>query len=252
VDCFGLRPGAALPAGQLVDVAVRRAKMAPTSAALIHLPPEELHAGCLQLPDGGGEIVDHEADDGTGGEVRVVLVAWAKHFERAAVRQLEGGEVGPFLAGGQPEDGLEECHHGGVLAGPRARPANALDPHACPLPAQVLRARDPATSPPTSNRGRPPPRRRAGDRLGVVINPRIALGQVGVTSTSGPKLRVWVTGADPGVPGRGRQRPTLRGMASGHDRMRRGELLGLRWTDIDLDAGVVRVAQARVRAGTRW
>jgi hypothetical protein len=36
--------------------------MAPTSAALIHLPPEQLHAGCLQLPHGGGEIVDHEAD----------------------------------------------------------------------------------------------------------------------------------------------------------------------------------------------
>jgi hypothetical protein len=30
--------------------------------------------------------------------------------------------------------------------------------------------------------------RRAGDRLGVDINPRIALGQVGVTSTSGPEL----------------------------------------------------------------
>jgi len=44
--------------------------------------------------------------------------------------------------------------------------------------AQVLCARDPAT-PPTSNRGCPPPRRRAGDRLGVVdINPRIGLGQV--------------------------------------------------------------------------
>jgi integrase len=33
--------------------------------------------------------------------------------------------------------------------------------------------------------------------------------------------------------------------------MRRGELLGLRWADIDLDAGVVRIAQARVRAGNR-
>jgi integrase len=33
--------------------------------------------------------------------------------------------------------------------------------------------------------------------------------------------------------------------------MRRGELLGLRWEDIDLDAGVVRVAQARVRAGNQ-
>jgi integrase len=33
--------------------------------------------------------------------------------------------------------------------------------------------------------------------------------------------------------------------------MRRGELLGLRWEDIDLDTGVVRVAQARVRAGNQ-
>jgi integrase len=33
--------------------------------------------------------------------------------------------------------------------------------------------------------------------------------------------------------------------------MRRGELLGLRWVDVDLDIGVVRVAQARVRAGNQ-
>jgi integrase len=33
--------------------------------------------------------------------------------------------------------------------------------------------------------------------------------------------------------------------------MRRGELLGLRWEDIDLDNGVVRVARARVRAGNQ-
>jgi integrase len=33
--------------------------------------------------------------------------------------------------------------------------------------------------------------------------------------------------------------------------MRRGELLGLRWMDVDLDSGAVRVAQARVRAGNR-
>jgi hypothetical protein len=82
--------------------------MAPTAAALIHLPPEELHTGCVQLPHGAGQIVDHEADNGTGREMLVVPVAWAKHFEGAALRQSEGGEVGPFLAGGQPEDGLEE------------------------------------------------------------------------------------------------------------------------------------------------
>jgi integrase len=33
--------------------------------------------------------------------------------------------------------------------------------------------------------------------------------------------------------------------------MRRGELLGLRWEDVDLDVGVVRIVQARVRAGNR-
>jgi hypothetical protein len=59
---------AALSAGQLVDVAVRRAKVAPPPAALVHLPAEELYTGCLQLPHGGGEIVDHEADDRTGGK----------------------------------------------------------------------------------------------------------------------------------------------------------------------------------------
>jgi hypothetical protein len=62
-----IRPGdmtAALAAGELVDVAVRRAKMAPTAAALIHLPTEELHTGRLQLPHGAGEILDHKADQG--------------------------------------------------------------------------------------------------------------------------------------------------------------------------------------------
>jgi hypothetical protein len=71
--------------------------MAPPAAALIHLPAEELHPGCLQLPHGAGEIVDDEADDGTGGEVLMVLVAWAEHLERAPLRELEGGEVGPLL-----------------------------------------------------------------------------------------------------------------------------------------------------------
>jgi integrase len=33
--------------------------------------------------------------------------------------------------------------------------------------------------------------------------------------------------------------------------MRRGELLGLRWADVDFDSGVVRIAQARVRAGNQ-
>jgi hypothetical protein len=56
----------ALPAGQLVDVAVRRAKVVPPPAPLVHLPTEELHTGCLQLPHGGSEIVDHEANDRTG------------------------------------------------------------------------------------------------------------------------------------------------------------------------------------------
>jgi hypothetical protein len=104
-----IRPGdktAALPAGELIDVAVRRAKVTPTAAVLIHLLAEALHTGCLQLPHGAGEIVDDEADDGTGGEVLVVLVGWAEHLERASLRELEGGEVRPLLACGQPEDRL--------------------------------------------------------------------------------------------------------------------------------------------------
>jgi hypothetical protein len=95
---------AALPAGELIDVAVRRPKMAPTAAALVHLPAQQLHPGCLQLSHGGGEIVDDEADDGTGGEVFVGLVGWAEHLKGASLRELEGGEVRSLLAGGQPED----------------------------------------------------------------------------------------------------------------------------------------------------
>jgi integrase len=34
--------------------------------------------------------------------------------------------------------------------------------------------------------------------------------------------------------------------------MRRSELLGLRWTDVDLDAGTVRVTRRRIRVGPGW
>ena len=83
--------------------------MAPSAAALAHLPAQELHPDCLQLPHRGGEIVDQEADHGTGGEVLAVLVAQAEHLEGASLGELEGGEVGLLLAGGQAEDRLEEC-----------------------------------------------------------------------------------------------------------------------------------------------
>jgi integrase len=33
--------------------------------------------------------------------------------------------------------------------------------------------------------------------------------------------------------------------------MRRGEVLGLRWTDVDLEAGTLAVRSTRVRAGNR-
>src|SRR5512132_1942017 len=99
---------AALPAGQLIDVAVRRPKVAPPAAALVHPPAQQLHPGCLQLPHGAGEILDDEADHGTGGEVLVVLVGWAEHLEGAPLRELEGSEVGPLLARGQPEDRSEK------------------------------------------------------------------------------------------------------------------------------------------------
>src|SRR5919106_4170977 len=143
-----LRPGdktAALAAGELIDVAVRRPKMAPTAAALIHLPAQELGTRCLQLPHGAGEILDHKAHDGTGGEVLMVLVGWAEHLEGAPLRELEGGEVGPLLARGQPEDPLEEGHHGRVLACSRACPTNALDPHGC---SPLLRCLAPGILPP--------------------------------------------------------------------------------------------------------
>ena len=38
--------------------------MAPSAGALVHLPAQELHPDCLQLPHRGGEIVDQEADRG--------------------------------------------------------------------------------------------------------------------------------------------------------------------------------------------
>ena len=80
--------------------------MAPTAAALIHLPAQELHPGCLQLPHGAGEIIDHKADHGTGGEVLMVLVGWAEHLEGApsgswkgavasAVRERPAGRLSP-------------------------------------------------------------------------------------------------------------------------------------------------------------
>jgi hypothetical protein len=93
---------AALPAGELIDVAVRRPKVAPPTAALVHLPAQQLHPSCLQLPHGGAEILDHKANHGTGGEVPVVLVAGAEYLEGAPLGELEGGEVRGLLAGGQP------------------------------------------------------------------------------------------------------------------------------------------------------
>jgi hypothetical protein len=78
--------------------------------------------------------------------VLVVLVAQAEHLEGASLGELEGGEVGLLLAGGQAEDRLEECPQGRVLACPGAYPTNALDPRPCRSPAQELGVRDPATS----------------------------------------------------------------------------------------------------------
>src|SRR4030095_6873272 len=93
------------------------------------LPPQQLPPSALQHSHGGGEILDHEADHGTGGEVLVVLVGWAEHLKGAPLRELEGGEVRSLLAGGQPEDRLKEGHHGAVLACPGACPPDARDPH---------------------------------------------------------------------------------------------------------------------------
>ena len=87
--------------------------MTPPAAVLIHLPAQQLDPCCLQLPHSAGEIVHHKADHRSGGEVLVVLVAGAEHLEGAALRELEGGEVGLLLAGGQPEDRLEECPRAG-------------------------------------------------------------------------------------------------------------------------------------------
>jgi hypothetical protein len=110
-------------------------------------PPaaQELHPDCLQLPHRGGEIVDRKP---TTGLVEKCSWSWsprAEHLEGASLGELEGGEVGLLLAGGQAEDRLEECPQGRVLACPGAYPTNALDPHPCRSPAQELGVRDPAT-----------------------------------------------------------------------------------------------------------
>jgi integrase len=88
------------------------------------------------------------------------------------------------------------------------------------------------------------------ERWGLVS--RNAARLADVPAVARPKLRVWSPQ---------QTRAFLRAVAS--DRlfaawllaattgMRRGELLGLRWTDVDLDVGVLRVAQARVRAGNQ-
>jgi integrase len=88
------------------------------------------------------------------------------------------------------------------------------------------------------------------ERWGLVS--RNAARLADVPAVARPKLRVWSPE---------QTRAFLRAVAS--DRlfaawllaattgMRRGELLGLRWTDVDLDVGVLRVAQARVRAGNQ-
>jgi hypothetical protein len=62
----------------------------------------------------------------------------AEHLEGASLGELEGGEVGLLLAGGQAEDRLEECPQGRVLACPGAYPTNALDPHPCRSPLRSL------------------------------------------------------------------------------------------------------------------
>jgi hypothetical protein len=85
----------------------------------------------------------------TTGPVEKCSWSWsprAEHLEGASLGELEGDEVGLLLAGGQAEDRLEECPQGRVLACPGAYPTNALDPHPCRSPAQVLGVRDPATS----------------------------------------------------------------------------------------------------------
>jgi integrase len=88
------------------------------------------------------------------------------------------------------------------------------------------------------------------ERWGLVS--RNAARLADVPAVARPKLRVWSPE---------QTRAFLRAVAS--DRlfaawllaattgMRRGELLGLRWTDVDLDVGVLRVAQVRVRAGNQ-
>jgi hypothetical protein len=173
--------GAALPAGQLVDVAVRRTKMAPPAAALIHLPAQEFHAGFLQLPDGGGEILDHEADDGTGGDVRM---SWSRGPNTSNVPpsgSWKAAKSDPSWLVASPRTAWRNATMAGYsLVLVPAQPMRLTRILASPL----LRWFAPAILPRRRQHPTAIARRRGvvqATRLASLINPRIALGQVGVT-----------------------------------------------------------------------
>src|SRR4029450_4889345 len=113
--------------GELIDVAVWCTEMAPSLAAIVDVPAEQLHASLLQLRHGSGEVLDHKADHRAAREVQVVLIAGAEHLEGVARGQVQDREVWRFARQGQPEDGCKELHHGAVVAGPGACPTDPCD-----------------------------------------------------------------------------------------------------------------------------
>jgi integrase len=73
-----------------------------------------------------------------------------------------------------------------------------------------------------------------------------------VPAVARPKLRVWSPEQTRGfLSAVASDRLFAAWLLAATTGMRRGELLGLRWADVDLDVGVLRVTQARVRAGNQ-
>jgi hypothetical protein len=123
-------PGRFAAPGSARNGAIRRGARPPARPGA---PPR-----LLQLPHRGGEIVDQEPTTGLVEKCSWSWSARAEHLEGASLGELEGGEVGLLLAGGQAEDRLEECPQGRVLACPGAYPTNALDPRPCRSPLRSL------------------------------------------------------------------------------------------------------------------
>src|SRR5512132_1595832 len=123
------------------------------AAALVHLPAR---SSTPTASSSGTAAARSSTRKPTTGLVEKCSWSWsprAEHLEGASLGELEGGEVGLLLAGGQAEDRLEEYLQGRVLACPGAYPtmhltrilvaprSGAWRPRSCHLAAGCPRSR---------------------------------------------------------------------------------------------------------------